>query len=160
MMIKILLFLLLPMTGVAQSPEPQYRKTSTGFVVVLKPGQKIMESLKTIQVKEKIQSASFIGLGSVQNVEMSFFDRKKKTYDKKKFPAFAELVSLNGSLSWNEGKPWPHAHVSIGDEKFNVKAGHLEEAETALTAEIFITTDPKILDRVRDEEVGAAFIKL
>lgn len=164
----VLLLFLLPQISSSQDPIYVFSEKSRllnvkpvdgGFMLILKPGQRLRQSLEDLQLQYNIQSGSIEGIGSIRNVEVAFFDSKKKQFVKKKFPQDAELLSLSGNLSRKEGRPWVHGHVIFADKDFKVWGGHLEEAEVRVTAEIVVKTSKTELLRERSSDLNSDLIR-
>lgn len=49
-----------------------------------------------------------------------------------------EITSLVGNISWTDGAPVVHAHVTLGGQDFSVVGGHLVEGTIGVTGEIWI----------------------
>lgn len=107
----------------------KYAKSDSKYIVSLEKGEKIIESLKSFCVKEKISLASVQAIGAVINPEFAFFNPSDKKYTTKKFPNAFELTSLCGNVTLKDSSPYLHFHVTLGDENFISYSGHLVEAE-------------------------------
>lgn len=127
----------------------EYIKTKDGFFIRLEKDQKINQTLGQFAIDQKIPSGFFVGLGALKNCELGFYHLHKKEYDKKHFHDEAELLNITGNISWFDGKPIVHSHVTLGNDKFEAYGGHLFEGEVAVTVEVHLT--------VFDEKVQRAF---
>ncbi len=129
------------------------------FMVVLKQGEKLIESLTAVLKEKEIQGANLTAIGAVKDVELGYYDLHHKNYVKKCFEGDDyELISLMGNLSLKEGEPFVHLHALISDKEFNVYGGHLFELTVAVTAEIFVTPLGAMPIRKMDSEIGLALI--
>ena len=102
-----------------------YRRFGDDVALRLDPGEEICASLLALAEKEDIRLASFTGLG-------------EKKYYSTDFTGTFEIVALVGNLTRQEGKPYLHAHISVGDRSCRVVGGHLNRAVISATAEIFV----------------------
>ncbi len=57
-------------------------------------------------------------------------------YTKHRIEDPSEVLSLQGSVSMKEGKPFVHLHVSLAGHDFRAKGGHLFSAEVYMTIEL------------------------
>ncbi|MEJ5166280.1 MAG: PPC domain-containing DNA-binding protein [Thermoanaerobaculia bacterium] len=122
------------------------------YILRLVRGEEIISSLRFFVEKKKIPSGILWGIGAVKNAEIGYFDDKKKEYLKKKFKKSLEILSLSGSISLIENKPYIHLHCVLGDEKLKGFGGHLFSGITSATAEIYIYTLKRKIYRKKDEE--------
>ncbi len=82
-------------------------------------------TLKSVLEKENIKSAVLLNLmGMFKEVEIGWFDGKQ--YHKKFFPEEYEITSASGNVSLKDnGEPFVHLHVNLGDKHHNVFGGHM-----------------------------------
>jgi len=131
-----------------------YADFSRGFVIKMDSGEKFHETLIKFFVQKRFPSAFYQGIGTLTDVEMGFFCHKKNDYESKKFEGDYQLITAMGNISLVEGKPFPHTHVCLGDEKYQTFSGHLFEATVSLTAEIFLIPIDIALLRKPDEKLN------
>ena len=65
-----------------------------------------------------------------------------------------EVGTMYGNISFFEGKPYIHCHISIGKDDFTGMAGHLKGAEVAATAEITLISLGGSVGRKYSDEIG------
>ena len=136
----------------------QVFKTSTGYVVRLDPGEEILSTLTKFITDEEIAGGAITGIGAIRNTTIGYFDLHRKEYSKRRFSDDMELVNLTGNVTWVEGEPFVHAHVTISGSDFVAHSGHLFDAEIAVTGEFHLyPTDRRIL-RAQDERTGLKLI--
>lgn len=119
-------------------PLMYYSKCKLGYVLRPEIGEEIQETLRQFAEKVELKGAFFTGIGTLNRVELAFFCSDTKTYERKFFDDEYEMVSLNGNLSFTDGVPAPHSHVSICDRNFATYSGHLVRGIVSLTAEILV----------------------
>lgn len=127
----------------------------------IKPGSRLVESLKDYCEKNSINSAIFIGIiGSLKEIELAYLKELPGKYIKKTFHGPLELVSSQGTVarvvsSSKEaaGERWLHIHVVASDEKSTV-SGHLSEAIIFTTAEVVLGEVSDQIERCHDEYTG------
>lgn len=127
--------------------ELDYRKDGDGYLLVLKPGQKVIEGLMALEEKEKLPGAHFTAIGAVKNIDIAYYDLEAKEYKPRTFAPSAEVLSLSGSLGHLDGKPIVHAHISFAGADYVAHGGHLREAEVSLVLEVFVTPTTQNIER-------------
>lgn len=132
----------------------QVKECKNGYFVVLSRGEKVIESLRELVAAKEIGSGTITGIGAVKNTRLGFYHLERKAYEEKLFADDAELVNLNGNVSWFDGKPVIHIHLTIGLDDFTAAAGHLFEAEIAVTGEIFLARQEVTIQRLACPAVG------
>lgn len=131
-----------------------YRRFDDTVVVRLDPGDEICASLLEFAGREKITLAELQGLGAINDFDVGVFNTQTKEYHANTFKGSYEIVSLTGSLTVMDNKPYLHAHLSAGDDKGNVVGGHLNRAVVSATAEIFVRVITGRVNRKFSESIG------
>lgn len=132
----------------------EFRRFDDTIAVRLDPGEEICASLLELAKHEKVNLAEINGLGAVNDFDIGVFNTQTKEYHANTFKGSYEIVSLTGSLTVMDGKPYLHAHLSAGDDKGNVVGGHLNRAVISATAEIFVRVIPGKVNRKFSEKIG------
>ena len=132
--------------------EVSYRKEGKNYLIVLKPGQKVIESLSVFMEKEKLPGATFTAIGGVKNANIGYYNLKTNVYQPKLFQEPLELLSLIGNIGYHEKKPVVHAHIAVSGDDYKAYGGHLLEAEVTVTLEVMITPTVKPLIREMSTE--------
>ena len=123
----------------------------------LERGEEAIEALTSLVTKNKIPCGFLQGIGTIDNVELGYFDVKAKRYKTKKIKQTLEVVSLLGNISYKEKKPFVHVHVSLADSNQKLVGGHFFRGTVAVTLEIFIRVVKGKLNRFQDREMGFYF---
>lgn len=127
-----------------------YSKCSAGYVLRLEIGEEVQEALRQFAQAVGIDSAFYQGIGTIHQVELAFFCKDLKGYDRRIFDDAYELILLTGNLSVHDGAITPHTHVAIGDRNFQTYSGHLVRGVISVTAEILVTPIDLALTRKKD----------
>ncbi len=138
----------------------KHRKINDGYIIRLMRGEKIITSLMRLAKEENIGYGTISGIGAIKNTELGYYDLEKKGYVKKVFENEAELINITGSISWFEDTPVIHTHVAITGIDFLPHAGHLFEAEVAVTVEIFLDVKNIKIFRKKDPQIGLNLMDL
>ena len=131
-----------------------YRKVNDKIFVSLETGDLINESMRQIAVEENISNAWINGIGAINNVEVGYIDVENKKYKKRNFDEHYELLSLIGNITYKDGVPFVHNHVTFSDTEYNVFGGHLFDAKITATGEIVLSLAGSKIDREYNENIG------
>ena len=131
-----------------------YNTFGNKIILRLDPGEEICESILEVAEKEHISLAEITGIGAVNDLTIGAFDVACKEYHANHFTGYYEVVSLIGTLTTKEGKPYLHVHMSAGDINGAMVGGHLNKAVISATAEIVITLISGEVTREYNDAVG------
>jgi uncharacterized protein len=140
--------------------EQRYTRTPSGYLMVLRQGDDVLESLKQLATRENVRGASFTGMGFARTATFGFYDFKTESYLPRTFDS-VEVASLTGTIAWKDDEPSIHAHGVAADEEFQAKGGHLLDLMVGTgSMEITIILHDKPLERTKDPDVGADVLEL
>ncbi len=128
------------------------------MTIILKKGDKFQESFREFLRRNRVNSGFFFGLGAVTRPELAFYDLTKKKYLKKKFPGLFEVLSITGNVAQSGEGVAVHAHVVLGNDKFQAIGGHLVDAVIGGTLEINLI-ESGLMERRLDDETGLNLLK-
>jgi len=128
------------------------------FMLILKKGEEVWTTLQRFAEKAQLKGAAISGIGALTDVELGYYSKEDKDYQRKVFSGEDELLNINGNISFNEGKHFPHVHVLMGDENYNAFGGHMFAGEIAVTGELLITPLPAMPKRELDPQLGIGLI--
>ncbi|HEX7400579.1 MAG TPA: PPC domain-containing DNA-binding protein [candidate division Zixibacteria bacterium] len=138
----------------------QFRKIANGFMIRLIKGEEIIATLTNFVEEQKIPGGFVFGLGALKDLTLGYFDAENKTYIKKLFPQDLEFGNVTGTISYLEGKPFIHAHVTAGDSDFTSVTGHIFSATISATGEFFILPSDSKIERKPDSDTGLNLLDL
>lgn len=127
----------------------EYRRFGDSFIIRMDKGEEIVEQLTAVAARERIALAEVSALGAVGSFTAGVFYPCEKEYHANDFTGDFEIVSLTGTVTEMDGKPYLHLHMSAGDREGRVWGGHLNRAVVSATCEMVV--------RVLDGHVGRAF---
>ncbi len=127
----------------------EYRRFADTCLVRLDPGEEIVEQLTKLAEAEHIALAEVHGLGAVNDITVGVFSLTEKKFCPNRFQGTLEIVSLTGTITEMDGKPYLHLHLSAGDPEGHVFGGHLNRAVISATGELTV--------RVLEGHVGRKF---
>lgn len=91
---------------------------------ILKPDEELMEGIKEVAEKSKIDFGVFSIIGTLKQSSFGFYSPSMRPVTIKE-PL--EILSCIGSVRKENGGFRVHAHMSISDSKFHSYGGHLLE---------------------------------
>ena len=128
----------------------EYRKFPQGYVMRLDPGEEIVEQLTALVERENVRLGSVSALGAAGDVTIGIFNTREKQYHSRRYQGDYEISALVGNVTRQEGKPYLHLHITIGNPVTGkVHAGHLTACTISATLELFL--------QVWDGQVGRKF---
>ncbi|MEY8760182.1 PPC domain-containing DNA-binding protein [Chryseobacterium tongliaoense] len=133
------------------------RKVDNTFVVSLKNGSGIIESLTDFVVSQHIQSGEVTGIGAVSEATLRFFQPSTKKYVDKTFNEQMEVSNISGNVSEIDGKPLLHLHITLGRQDYTALAGHLLDAKINGAGEFFFYPLNTKISKTKDEDAGINF---
>jgi predicted DNA-binding protein with PD1-like motif len=130
------------------------------MALVFETGEQVNEQILEFAREHEIHAAQLTGIGGFQEVTLGYFDWESKDYKPIPIKEQVELVSLNGNISMDDGKPKLHAHVVIGKADGSAWAGHLLSATVRPTLELVLVESPSYLRRVMNREARLPLLDL
>lgn len=137
----------------------EYRRFNNTIVLRIDKGEEILESIKSLALKENIKLANINALGAVGEFTVGVFKTQEKKYYSNEFKGDFEIVSLTGTINTMNGEFYSHLHMSAGDDKGQVFGGHLNKAIVSATCEMVINIIDGTVDREYNEEIGLNLFK-
>lgn len=138
-------------------------ETNIGRVIVgkLEPGDDLIEEITNVVKNYKINAGLVNIIGALGKFTIGYFDLNIKQYHFKTFEENVELVSCMGNISYKNGEPVIHLHVSIGREDFSILGGHLHSPTIiSITGEVYIYEIEQKLIRAIDPQLGLSLLDL
>ena len=138
----------------------QWEKDGNQYMIHVEKNEKIMEKLTQFCEEEKIENGFIYGIGAVKKIEIGAFDVEKKIYIHKEFSDTLELTSYHGNITLKDGKPFIHAHITLGNHNMELVGGHLFEATVSAVGEFQLQKLKFDASRKLNEDVGLPCICL
>ncbi|NMC72030.1 MAG: DNA-binding protein [Myxococcales bacterium] len=135
------------------------RKHGSTHVVRLDRGEPVIASLLEYLGRARILGGAVVGLGAIADAEIGCYDPERREYDRRRIPEARELLSFVGTISRLDGRPFLHAHVTLGAPDHSVIGGHLFEARVAITGEFVIQAAAIASVRQYDEDTGLKLLR-
>ena len=138
----------------------KYKRFGEDIVVRLEVGEEVVASLAEIAEREGVTFAEVSGIGAVDEFCVSVFDVKAKKYFDNDFREPLEIVSMSGTVTEQNGKPYLHLHASAGRADGTAVGGHLKRAVISATCELVLHTVYGRVPRFYDERTGLNLMEL
>jgi len=138
----------------------QWSQDGNQFMVYVEKNENILESMTLFCENNGIENGFISGIGAIKSVEIGAFDIQNKTYIRKRMSGPFELTSFQGNITLKDGKPFIHAHITVGDHEMNIMGGHLFEATVAAVGEFSLQRRTFNASRKLNEDVGLPCICL
>lgn len=133
----------------------EYRKFNQGYVMRLDPGEEIVSCLTKLVDQEGVALGTVSALGAANDVTIGIFDTREKQYHSQRYQGQYEISALVGNVTRQEGRPYLHLHITIGNPVTGeVHAGHLSAATISATLELFLQVWDGQVDRTFSDTVG------
>lgn len=138
----------------------QYKKIQGTYIVRVEKGEEAIEKLIELCEKEDITAGSIQALGATNKAELLWYDADKKEYSQKVFEGENyEITSFSGNVSRNNGKPYLHCHITLGNRDFVAYSGHCKSVIVSGAFEAVVETLGGEVEREYDEGVGLNLLK-
>ncbi len=136
-------------------------KLSRVIVVKLEPGDDVLDSISKIVKTYKIKSGFINCIGALKQFTLGYFDLDLNEYKMETFNENVELVSCIGNVSYKDGEPLIHIHISIGRRDYSMLGGHLSKPSIiSITGEVSIFEIDKELIKEINPQFGLSLLKL
>jgi predicted DNA-binding protein with PD1-like motif len=96
-------------------------------------------------------------LGAVSEAKVGYYDQAAQKYLFLELKRPMEILSLLGNVSLKDGKPFVHAHITLGEVNGQAWGGHLAAGTVVFACEYVIQefiSQESPLERALDKETG------
>ena len=120
----------------------------------------LLESLLGFLDAQRVGYATLTGLGALRRATVSYWNASTREYEAHDIDEQVELVSLIGNVTIKDGKPFVHAHVTLGRSDLSILGGHFNEAVVHPNVEIWVRPEADTVLRTLDEGSGLHLMQL
>lgn len=138
----------------------QYQRFGDRYQLRFASGERLIETLLEFLGHKSIGFAALTGLGALSHATVSYWDATTLQYETRDIQEQVELVSLVGNVTMRDGKPFVHAHVTLGRRDLSIIGGHFNEAIAHPTIELWLRPEADAVERVLDESCGLYLMNL
>ncbi|MDR5656966.1 DNA-binding protein [Halodesulfurarchaeum sp. HSR-GB] len=128
----------------------EFTSTEQGIVVLLEPGDEVLESLATVREAADVTGGFFTGIGAVDRATLGHYDTDTQEYTEETFEGQFEVTAFSG----NVGPDKIHAHIQLAKRDFSTIGGHCSGARVSGTFEILLVPSGTTLEHELDERTG------
>jgi uncharacterized protein len=128
------------------------------YVLVFAEDDEVLTGITDFANKYNVKSAHFTAIGAFKKAISGWYDDSKKAFKLNHINQQVELVSLIGNITQLNGKAVAHVHFAAGFPDGKVEGGHMIEAYTFPTVELFVTVDPTAVYKHLDPKTGLNLI--
>jgi predicted DNA-binding protein with PD1-like motif len=128
-------------------------------ILVLRTGDDALDAIKELAVRNRIEGASFSGIGAFQTATIAYWNWDTKEYEHIEVAEQVEVLTLTGNVARSGNDPRLHAHVVLGRRDGSTIGGHLIRGLVRPTLEVFLIDYGMRLARARDETTGLWLLK-
>lgn len=124
------------------------------FSLILETGEDFIEILQNFCAERNIKSGWLEAVGSASALELSYYDRKKKSYDAVEFSEDVEILNITGNAALKEDKIFIHAHGVFGRWDMSTFGGHVNKCMISATCEVHLWAGNHVMKRKFDKHTG------
>lgn len=137
----------------------EYKRFENTIILRMDRGEEILETLKTVALKENVKLASVSAIGACDHFVAGVYSIPEQKYYKNEFNGVFEITALVGNINTMNGEYYAHLHITCADEKCNCLGGHLNEARISATCEMVINIIDGSVDRIKNPDTGINVFK-
>jgi predicted DNA-binding protein with PD1-like motif len=126
------------------------------FIVRLERGEELIKELTRFAISERIKGAWFLAFGGAEDIEISYYDLKKKKYVTRRFRGTFEILNIIGNIallrkthksqyyhtleydSKGMQRVMIHAHGTFGKTNYSTIGGHIVRCIIGGTCEVYL----------------------
>ena len=138
-------------------------ESNIGRVIVgrVMPDEDVIDSITKLVKDYKIKAGLVNVIGALKRFTIGYFDLKTKEYNFKTFEEDVELIACMGNISYKDGEPIVHLHITLGREDYSLIGGHLSKPSiVSVTGEVYIYEISDELNRAEDSLTGLSLLDL
>ncbi|MFW6458385.1 MAG: PPC domain-containing DNA-binding protein [Halodesulfurarchaeum sp.] len=128
----------------------EYTETTDAIVVLVEPGEEILDVLATVREEADVEGGFFTGIGAVDRATLGHYDTDTEEYTEQTFEGQFEVTAFSGNI----GPDKIHAHIQLARPDFTTVGGHCAQARVSGTFEIAIVPSGRTLTHKHDDRTG------
>ena len=127
----------------------------------IEPGEDLIDAILKIVNKHNITTGLVNCIGALKTFTIGYFDFESKKYLTRTINEYVELISCIGNITFKNGEPIIHLHISLGTRDYNVIGGHLlQPSIVSVTGEVYILEIDKKIERMNDPQFNLSLFDL
>jgi hypothetical protein len=104
----------------------------------LTKGGDLLGALENCCRELNITLGEVVAIGAVTKARVGYYDQTAQKYQFLEFNQPLEILSLTGNVSLKDGKPFVHAHITLGGAEGQALGGHLAEGTVVFAGEFIL----------------------
>lgn len=124
------------------------------YLLVFAEDDEVLSGITEFAKKYNVKAAHLSAIGAFKKSTSAWYDEPKKAFKLHPINQQAELVSLIGNITTFNGKPVAHVHFAVGLPDGSLQGGHMIDAYTFPTVEMFVTVEPTPIYKRFDPRTG------
>ncbi len=124
----------------------------------LDSGADVIRELTGFVSREGVKSGLIGVIGALSKIRLGYYNLDKKDYELVEEEGLFELMGI-GNISYREGSPYIHLHVSVGEEDKTYTGHMLEGNIVGPTLEFIIIEFDRWVERERDVDTGLYLLR-
>lgn len=138
----------------------QIKRLPKGYIIRLDQGEDLYQSLEVFVDMHRIQSGHISGIGMIRELELGYFDVEQAEYERQSYQENMEVLSLSGTITEFNDRPFYHIHGVFGRKDFSTVGGHVMKAICDMTMEIFVLDFETRVEKILEENSGLKLLNL
>ncbi|KKN39279.1 hypothetical protein LCGC14_0745080 [marine sediment metagenome] len=127
----------------------------------IEPDEDLIDSIHNIVKLHDIKSGFINCIGALKQFTIGYYDIESKKYKTETFDENVELISCVGNVTYSDGEPLIHIHISVGRSNYNVLGGHLGKPSiVSITGEVSIFEIDQKLNREVDQKFNLSLLTI
>jgi len=127
----------------------------------IEPGEDLIDSIHSIVKLHDIKSGFINCIGALKQFTIGYYDIESKKYKTETFDENVELISCMGNVTYRDGEPLIHIHISVGRSDYSVLGGHLgKPSVVSITGEVSIFEIDQKLNREVDPKFNLSLLTI
>lgn len=136
-------------------------KVKRVIVGKVEPNEDLIDAITKLVNTYKIKAGLLNCIGAFKKFTIGYFDLDKKEYKLETFDENVELVSCLGNITYKNGEPIIHAHISVGRPDYSLIGGHLSQPSIiSVTGEIYILEIDQRIIRSLDPQFNLSLLNI
>ncbi|MBP8644960.1 MAG: DUF296 domain-containing protein [Syntrophobacteraceae bacterium] len=117
-----------------------YQEVQRGRTIMgrLVGGQDLLLALEQVCTGAGVELGELRAIGAVSKARIGYYDQVEKKYFFVEWNRPMEILSLLGNVSLKDGKPFVHAHLTLGNAQGEGFGGHLAEGTEVFACEFVL----------------------
>lgn len=129
-------------------------------IIKIERGELVLEKITQYCREQKIENATFTGIGAVDSLTCGYYALAEKKYYMTEYTDLVEVVSLTGNVLLKDDQPFIHAHGVFTDTTNQAFGGHIKEMRVGVVLEVVLHPLQSVIKRVDDHGIGLALMDL